>query len=89
MVRTNPSSETTAPVATTAGERSLEGHDAMPTDGAGEAAAAGAAIRELDALSASGLSAEQREALKEDQRLIAYLVRAELDGQWHSSKSAR
>lgn len=51
----------------------------MPADGAGEAAAASAAQRELDAI--ADLSAEQRTTLKADQRLIAYLVRVELDGQ--------
>lgn len=76
-----PPSETAASTATTSSALPLEGYDAMPADGAGEAAAAGAAARELDALSAPDLSTEQRETLKADQRLIAYLVRVELDAQ--------
>jgi hypothetical protein len=51
----------------------------MPADGAGEAAAASAALRELDAV--ADLSDEQLAALKADQRLIAYLARVEFDGQ--------
>ncbi|MDY0341348.1 MAG: hypothetical protein RBS17_09085 [Coriobacteriia bacterium] len=76
-----PASDAAAPAVTTAITGPLEGYDAMPADEAGEAAAAGAAIRELDELSGSDLSAEQREMLKTDQRLIAYLVRVELDAQ--------
>lgn len=71
--------ETTAPPAAPASTTPLEGYEAMPADGAGETAAAGTAVRELEAL--SDISAEQLEVLKADQRLIAYLVRAELDGQ--------
>lgn len=74
-----PASETTAPATTTESTIPLEGYDAMPADGAREAEAASAAARELDAV--AELSADQRTALKADQRLIAYLVRAELDGQ--------
>jgi len=75
----DPTPETTVPPAAPASTIPLEGYEAMPVDGAGETAAAGAAVRELEAL--SDLSAEQREELKADQRLIAYLVRVELDGQ--------
>lgn len=71
--------EATTTVTASVGSVSLEGYDAMPADGAGEAAAAGAAVRELEAL--SDVSSGQLEALKADQRLIAYLVRSELDGQ--------
>ncbi|MHB1135712.1 MAG: hypothetical protein ACYCXR_02280 [Coriobacteriia bacterium] len=74
-----PALETTAPVASTASTIPLEGYDAMPTDGTGEAAAATAAVRELDAV--ADLSDEERASLQADQRLIAYLVRVELDGQ--------
>lgn len=73
--------EAPAPEASVARTVPLDGHDAMPTDGVGETAAAGAAVRELDALSVADLTTEQRETIKADQRLIAYLVRVELDGQ--------
>lgn len=69
------------PVAAPATPVSLEGFDAMPEDGAGERAAAEAAIAAIDALPAAKFTAEDREALKADRRLIAYLVRVELDGQ--------
>ncbi len=75
-----PAADATAtPAATSAATRPLEGYDAMPAEDSGEAKAAASAVRELDTL--SEISEEQRAALKADQRLIAYLVRAEMDGQ--------
>ncbi len=59
----------------------LEGFDAMPEDGAGESTAAEMAITAIDVLPAAEFTAEDREALKADRRLIAYLVQGELDGQ--------
>lgn len=70
-----------APAAASAPPVSLEGLDAMPEDGAGERAAAEAAVAAIDALPTAKFAAEDREALKADRRLVAYLVRAELDGQ--------
>lgn len=58
----------------------LDGYDAMAIESATAIVAAETAVRALDD-TAGDLSPEQREALKADQRLIAYLVRAELDGQ--------
>lgn len=75
-----PASETAAPVTNTTSTLPLEGYDAMSADGAREAEAASAAARELDAV--ADLPTEQRAALKADQRLIAYLVQLELDGQF-------
>ncbi|MBN2840174.1 MAG: hypothetical protein JXP37_04375 [Coriobacteriia bacterium] len=74
-----PAAEEAAPAVTTESTIPLEGYDAMTADSGGEAVAANAAARELDAL--TDLSADQRTALKADQRLIAYLVRVELDDQ--------
>lgn len=70
-----------APSAPSAPPVSLEGFDAMPEDGAGERDAAEAAVAVIDALPAAKFTAEDREALKADRRLIAYLVRVELEGQ--------
>lgn len=76
---TDPASEQAATPSAASSTVPLEGYDAMPADGAGEKAAASTAAAELDTV--ADLSVEQREALTADQRLIAYLVRVELDGQ--------
>ena len=69
------------PAAVSESPVSLEGLDAMPEDGAGESTAAAAAVAAIDAVPAAELASADREALKADRRLVAYLVRGELEGQ--------
>lgn len=69
------------PAAVSESPVSLEGLDAMPEDGAGESTAAAAAVAAIDAFPAAELASADREALKADRRLVAYLVRGELEGQ--------
>lgn len=69
------------PAAVSESPVSLEGLDAMPEDGAGESTAAAAAVAAIDAVPAAELASTDREALKADRRLVAYLVRGELEGQ--------
>lgn len=70
-----------APAAVSESPVPLEGFDPMPEDGAGESAAAQAAMAAIDALPDAEFTSADREALKADRRLIAYIVRGELDGQ--------